>query len=152
MTKYEKRAWAMGIYASLCAVLFYFYLTYFDEILFRLPLIIVLMYGLSLIYRLGYPREDYTTMEVLICHKATAWTFYGMAAIVFALMCFFFPKESLLVSRNAIGFAMLYAFFIFIGIRYVLLACLLRKERLANAKKPHPPCPINTALPEGEGM
>ena len=134
MSKYEKHAWAVGIYACLAATsLFLFHLSATASFFFLL-FFLGMCLGLNIVNILWpYPWKDYLEMETHAPYKATAWTFYGAAVITFGLLTCLWPKEPVSVSRDAIGMTLIYTSFIFMGIRFILLAFLLRKERLSSS-------------------
>ena len=149
MTKFEKYAWATGVVflvyvVFLCSFHELFFSNAVDGLLVRLAFVAVLVLGLNLTaYLWRQPWADYTKSDFQMSHKATALTFYGVAAIAFLLLLFT-PKE---VSRDTVAVFIIYTAFIFISIRHLLLAYLLRKERLANAA-PHPnPLPAEDQSP-----
>ena len=156
MSKYEKQAWAIGVYASLGAVLLCIYHQSFVTDVF-VRMLVISGFGFGFVIVAGLWRHhliDHTETEFRISYKATAWTFYGAVVIAMALMVFLFPKE-VPISRDALGMAQIYTVLIFVGIRFFLLAYLLRKERLSRPAerspdewtyRPHP-----NPLPEGEG-
>ena len=150
MSKYEKQAWAIGIYASLGVILLCIYHQPFvTDIFFRILAMMFFWFGLYIAYNLWRPSlKDITKTDFQVSYKATAWTFYGAFVISGILMVCLVPKEIKEISRDAIGITLIYASLIFVGVRFILLAYLLRKERLSRSEgyQPHP-----SPLPEGEG-
>ena len=153
MTKYEKHTWAIGTYSFLLAILYTLYhLPFFIDVttqLFRTFFFLVaLSGGFYIINKLWIqPWKELTEKEISISDKATAWTFYGAATTLFVLLFGFLIFGEPSVSRDTVLMFLIYTITIFMGIRFTLLAHLLRKERLANTKSPRP-----NSLPEGEGM
>ena len=153
MTTLEKRVWIMGIIFSLLVLLCtmpYFRLLVFDDsrslaycrLIFGIvmPLIGVIMPLSSLWAR---NQIKWTTTDTHIFYKATSWTVFGMAIVVCIMSIskgLFFPSESITISTNALGFGLGYIFLVFLSTQLVLWACLLRKERLTNAKSTPTPC------------
>ena len=134
MSKYEKHAWAVGIYAFLAtASLFLFHLSVTDSFFFLL-FFLGMSVGFNIVNILWpYPWKDYLEMETHAPYKATSWTFYGVAVITLGLITCLWPREPISVSWDAIGMAMIHTSFLFMGIRFIVLAFLLRKERLSSS-------------------
>ena len=147
MSKYEKQAWTVGMYTSLGVVLLCIYHHPFvTDGLFRTFAMLGFWAGFYIASNLWMPiLTNHSEMENQIAYKATAWTFYGAVVIAGALTCFLLPKE---ISRYTFGIITIYTVFVFVGVRFILLAYLLRKERLSRSEvmSPHP-----NPLPEGEG-
>ena len=158
MTKYEKHTWTIGTFFFLIVIWYTLcHLPFFTNVVSNQSMtffmFVVLLPGFVVIHRfiVRFPI-NIAENEIQISHKATAWTFYGMMTILFVLLFGFLIFGEPSVSRDTVLKFLIYTITIFMGIRFTLLAHLLRKERLTSAESPHPPCPINTALPEGEGM
>jgi len=143
MSKYEKQAWAIGICVSLSAVP----LAVFGHD----PLwSVCFLFGCGIL-SLILPHHslwDFTETETRIAHKATAWTFYGTAIIAWALIMLVPRNKEISFSLDIITAPLLCVFLLFTGVRFILLAYLLRKERLSHAAgyRPHP-----NPFPGGEG-
>ena len=136
MSKYEKHTWAIGILILLSAVLFCILpqRVVFD---FSPVLMLLLMAVFQIINGIWpHPWKDHTETEIQFSHAATAWTLYGVAIIVWGLIAILTPMEPFLVSRDAVVMALVRVFFIFCGVRFILLACMLRKERLSKRVNP----------------
>jgi hypothetical protein len=135
MTKYEICVWLMGISFVLFAILhgvFYQNLVN-DDSLFRLFFMMgFLAWGAIVPRFLMSTWVNLTETENRLSDKATAWTFYGMAVVGWGVLAMLLPKE-LLVSRTMIAMTLAFIICIFMGVRFILLACLLRRARLAHS-------------------
>ena len=144
MSKYEKHAWAMGVYLSLSGgSLFVFDYTPLWIICFVLGCAL-----LTILFPGHRSFRDMTEMETRCSLQATVWTFYATATIVWILIVFVLPQNISLPKNDVIVNSFVHVGLLFFGVRFTVLACLLRKERLSRAAgyRPHP-----NPLPEGEG-
>ena len=90
------------------------------------------LWGMFIANPWRHPMDDYTETEIRLSHKATALTCYWVLAIactLFAFLGFLLPKET---SLEAIAEFLANIVLVSIGVRYIVLACLLRKARLPS--------------------
>jgi len=155
MTKYEKHSWAnaaywFGFFIIMCVGYLLIFLGFGHQLIDALRF---LMFGYMVggVVIITHLRGEPTDTESRISLKTLNWTCLGVIFVCLLSAMFFIsrptvPKPSM-VSLNTLGATMLCTIIIATAIRYGLLAYLLRKERLANTKSPHP-----NPLPEGEGI
>ena len=101
---------------------------------------------------------DFTETETRLAHKATAWTFYVAVIIAWASIVPVARNKEISFSLDIIMAPLLYVPLLFTGVRFILLAYLLRRERLPQAVEHSPDewtyrplsNPYPKDLPEGE--
>ena len=151
MSKYEKHAWAVGIYIFLSAVL----LAVFGYHPFWS---VGFMFGCIILGTLFPGHRDFTETETRLAHKATAWTFYGVVVIAGIAIVLLTPEKEIrlpeVISRDVFVTHFFGVPLLFMGVRFIMLAYLLRKERLPHPVECSPDewtySPHHNLFPEGE--